>query len=97
MDFGLPFLAEYDTVTKSTLDLSACGSTAETEGGHSNAPKIISIISKDGQHTPGHAIPTYEVAVYAECTVTEIEGLLVGLANTGTPFTVKMKPKPSTV
>jgi hypothetical protein len=91
MDFGHP-LVEYNTVTKPMLGLPTI--TSETEGGYSNAPKTMSTVSKDGQHIQGHTMPMYEVTVYAECTVTELEGLMVGLASTGTPYTVKMKPKP---
>lgn len=97
MDFGLPFLAENNTATRHMLGLSACGNTPEKDGGHLNAPKTMSTISKDGQLTQGHAMPTYEVTVHAECTATELEGLLVGLANTGTLFTVKIRLKPSKV
>ncbi|EPE27468.1 Homeo [Glarea lozoyensis ATCC 20868] len=93
MDFGHP-LPEYNTVTKPMLGLPACNNTAEIEGGYSNAPKSMSTVSKNRQHTQDHAIPMYEVTVHAECTVTELEGLMVGLASTGTPYTVKMKPKP---
>ncbi|CZT12187.1 uncharacterized protein RAG0_16107 [Rhynchosporium agropyri] len=93
MDCGL---VEYNPVPKPIAGLPACGdNTIETERGYSNSPTSFSSLSKDGHNTqgPGHALPTYEVNVYVECTVTELEKLMAGLATTGTPYTVNMKPK----